>query len=76
MNQARSEKNTLLSKNKQARNELQTKHGEQEKMVKNLQSQQKTIQRIISEQKKKDAALNAQIDRMIAAEVARAKAEG
>lgn len=72
---ARREKNVLLSKGKQAKNDLQTKQGEQESMVKNLQRQQKTIQGIIDQQKKKDAALNAQIDRMIAAEVARAKAE-
>lgn len=39
-----------------------------------LQKQQKTIQSIIEDQRKKDAALNAQIDRLIAEEVAKAKA--
>ena len=39
-----------------------------------LQKEQKTIQNIIAQQKKKDAALNAQIDRLIAEEVARQKA--
>ena len=39
-----------------------------------LQRQQKTIQTIISQQHQKDAALNAQIDRMVAQEVAKARA--
>ena len=39
-----------------------------------MQKEQKTIQNIIAQQKKKDAALNAQIDRLIAEEVARQKA--
>ena len=43
-------------------------------MVNSLQKEQKNIQNIIAQQKKKDAALNAQIDRLIAEEVARQKA--
>jgi septal ring factor EnvC (AmiA/AmiB activator) len=43
-------------------------------MVTSLQKQQKTIQSIIDQQKKRDAELNAQIDRLIAQEIARAKA--
>ena len=43
-------------------------------MVTSLQKQQKTIESIIGEQRKKDAALNAQIDRLIAEEVAKARA--
>ena len=43
-------------------------------VVNTLQKEQKTIQNIIAQQKKKDAALNAQIDRLIAEEVARQKA--
>ena len=43
-------------------------------MVASLQNQQKTIQKIITEQKQKDAALNAQIDRLVAQEVAKARA--
>ena len=41
---------------------------------KKRRKEQKTIQNIIAQQKKKDAALNAQIDRLIAEEVARQKA--
>ena len=50
------------------------KQAEQQNVVKTLQKEQKTIQGIIAQQKKKDAALNAQIDRLIAEEIARQKA--
>jgi murein DD-endopeptidase MepM/ murein hydrolase activator NlpD len=43
-------------------------------VVSTLQKQQKTIQSLIEQQQKKDAELNAQIDRLIAEEIARAKA--
>ena len=39
-----------------------------------LQKQQKTIQAVIADQRQKDAATNAQIDRLIAQEVAKARA--
>ena len=39
-----------------------------------LQQQQKTIQAVIDDQRKKDAALNAQIDRMVEIEIAKARA--
>lgn len=68
------EKNTLLYKGKQERDALQGKQDEQQKMVSSLQKQQKTIQGIIADQRKKDAALNSQIDKLIAEEVAKAKA--
>ena len=63
----------MLSKDKKEHAALQNKQGEQEKMVAGLQKQQKTIQAIIDEQRKKDAALNAQIDRLIAIEVEKAR---
>ena len=47
---------------------------EQQNVVNTLQKQQKTIQGILDQQRKKDAALNAQIDKLIAEEIARAKA--
>lgn len=70
----RGQKNSLLNKNVQARTELEGKQTEQQNIVQGLQRQQKTIQTIIDEQKKKNAALNAQIDRLVAIEVAKAKA--
>lgn len=71
---ARGQKNQLLNRDVQARTELEGKQAEQQDIVKGLQKQQKTIQAIIDEQKKKNEVLNAQIDRLIAIEVAKAKA--
>lgn len=71
---ARGQKNQLLNRDVQARTELEGKQAEQQNIVKGLEKQQKTIQAIIDEQKKKNEVLNAQIDRLIAIEVAKAKA--
>lgn len=68
------EKNTLLYKGQQEKNALQGKQTEQQQMVNSLQKQQKTIQVVIDDQHKKNAALNAEIDKLIAVEVAKAKA--
>lgn len=68
------EKNNLLYKGKKEHAALEEKRTEQQAMVGQLQKQQKTIQSIIDEQKKKDAALNAQIEAEIAKEIARAQA--
>jgi len=64
----------LLAKGEEERKTLEDKQKEQNRVVKSLQREQKTIQNIIAQQKKKDAALNAQIDRLIAEEIARQKA--
>lgn len=71
---ARRQKTTLLARDEQERRSLEGKQEEQQNVVKSLQREQKTIQGIIAQQKKNDAALNAQIDRLIAEEVARQKA--
>ena len=68
------QKSVLLVRDEQERRSLEGKQEEQKKMVSSLQKQQKTIQSIIDKQKKRDAELNAQIDRLIAQEIARAKA--
>ncbi len=70
----RGHKNTLLDKGRREQAALQGKQDEQKRMVATLQKQQKTIQNVIAEQRRKDAELNAKIDRLIAEEVARAKA--
>ena len=71
------QKNALLAKGRQERIALQNQQQEQQNMVNSLQKQQKTIQGIITQEKQKDAALNAQIDKLIAIEMekARKKAE-
>jgi septal ring factor EnvC (AmiA/AmiB activator) len=71
---AKEQKSQLLAKGERERIALEDKQTEQQNVVKTLQKEQKTIQSIIAQQKKKDAALNAQIDRLIAEEVARQKA--
>lgn len=68
------QKNNLLYKGKKEKTALEGKQTEQQEMVSTLKKQQKTIQSVIADQRSKDAALNAQIDRLIAEEVAKAKA--
>ena len=68
------QKNDLLYRGVQEQKSLEGKQEVQKQVVSTLQKQQKTIEGIISEQRKKDQALNAQIDKLIAEEVARAKA--
>ena len=70
---ARGVKSNLLWKGKKEHAALEGKKVEQQKVVTSLQKQQKTIQNIIDEQKKKDAALNAKIDQLVAEEVERAR---
>ena len=53
---------------------MEGKQTQQQEMVQGLQKQQKTIQAVIADQRQKDAAINAQIDRLIAQEVAKARA--
>lgn len=74
LQQVKGHKNNLLYKGKQEKNALEGKQNEQQVMVQGLQKQQKTIQAVIADQRQKDAAINAQIDRLIAQEVAKARA--
>ena len=71
---AKRQKTQLLVRGEQERRALEGKQTEQQNVVKTLQKEQRSIQTIIAQQKQKDAALNAQIDRLIAEEVARQKA--
>ena len=68
------QKNALLIRDEEEKKSLESKQEEQQKVVNSLKKQQKTIQSIIEQQKKRDAQLNAQIDKLIAEEIARAKA--
>ena len=74
LNTSKRQKNDLLYRGEQEKKSLESKQVEQEKVVNSLKKQQKTIISIIDKQKKRDAELNAQIDRLIAEEIARAKA--
>ena len=68
------QKNALLIRDEEEKKSLENKQEEQQQVVNSLKKQQKTIQSIIEQQKKRDAQLNAQIDKLIAEEIARAKA--
>lgn len=67
------QKDALLARGVREHQQLETKQEEQKNMVSSLQREQKTIQGIIAQERKKDAALNAQIDRLIAIEVENAR---
>lgn len=72
LSHVKGQKNALLNKGVRQRQVLENQHTEQQQVVASLQSQQKTIQKVIAEQRQKDAALNAQIDRLVAIEVEKA----
>lgn len=67
-------KSDLLYRDELEKKSLESKQVEQEQVVNSLKKQQKTIQGIIDKQRKRDADLNTRIDKMIAEEIARAKA--
>lgn len=68
------QKNNLLYKGKQEHVKLEANKSQQQEIVNGLQKQQNTIQSIIADQRKKDAALNAEIDRQVEIEVAKVRA--
>lgn len=68
------EKNNLLYRGEQEKKTLESKQTEQQNVVSSLKKQQKTILGILEKQRQRDIELNARIDKMIAEEIARAKA--
>ena len=72
LNSVRKDKSNLLYKGKRTHAELQGKQAEQQKVVESLQAENATLQGVISEQKKKQAALDAKIDGLIALEIKKA----
>lgn len=73
LQQVRGQKNVMLNKGRQEHRALESKQSEQQTMVNSLQKQQKTIQSVIDKQRKDASALNAQIDRLVAIEVEKAR---
>lgn len=69
----RGHKSNLLAKGEKERKALEGQQTEQKNVVASLQKQQKTIQQVIAQQRKKDEQLNAEIDRQIAIEVEKAR---
>lgn len=70
---AKQKKHTLLNRGEKERANLESKQTEQKQVVSTLQKEQKTIQQIIDKQRKRDAELNAKIDRLIAEEMEKAR---
>ncbi len=68
------QKNNLLYKGRQEHAKLESNKSQQQEIVNGLQKQQSTIRSLIAEQRKKDAALNAEIDRQVEIEVAKVRA--
>ena len=68
------QKNNLLYKGRQEHAKLEANKNQQQEIVNGLQKQQGTIRVLIAEQRKKDAALNAEIDRQVEIEKAAAEA--
>ncbi|WP_333578655.1 peptidoglycan DD-metalloendopeptidase family protein [Leyella stercorea] len=73
LEQVRGQKNVMLDKGRAEHRALENKQTEQKTMVNSLQKQQKTIQGVIAQQRKNANALNAQIDRLVAIEVEKAR---
>lgn len=67
-------KDDLLYRGEKEKKSLESKQVEQQQVVTSLKKEQKAIQGIIAQQKKRDAELNARIDKLIAEEIAKAKA--
>lgn len=77
LKQKKQQKDALLARDVKERKLLEEKQEEQQQKVNSLKKEQKTIHAIIADQRKKDAALNAEIDRIVAREMelARQRAE-
>lgn len=73
LEQVRGHKNNLLQKGQQERKALEGQQAEQQTVVNSLQKQQKTLQGIIAKQRKDAQAINAQIDKLVAIEVEKAR---
>ena len=73
LQQVKGQKSNMLYKGQQERQALEGKQQEQQTVVNSLQKQQKTIQKVIAQQRKDAEAVNAQIERLIAIEVEKAR---
>ena len=69
----RGHKSNLLVKGRQVHSQMESKKVEQQKVVESLQNDQKVLQSVISNRQKKQQAINAQIDRLIAIEIRKAR---
>lgn len=73
LQQVRGSKTKLLSDSEQEKRKLEEQEKEKKTLLTSLQKKQKSLQSEISQKRKKANQLNAQIDRLIEAEIAAAK---
>ena len=73
LEQVRGHKSNLLVKGRNVHIQMENKKVEQQKVVASLQNDQKVLQSVISDRQKKQQAINAQIDRLIAIEIRKAR---
>ena len=73
LNQTRTHLSTALAHSEKQQQQMEARQAEQKRMVAELQKQQQTVKRLITEQQQEEAKLNAQIDRIIAEELERAR---
>ncbi len=71
---SRIKKTALLARGEQEQKTLEGKQTAQQEQVAQLKKQQQTVDALIQEQQRREAELNARIDKLIAEEVAREKA--
>ena len=73
LSDAKRYKHVLLNKDAKEKQALSVQKQESQQIVASLKNQQKTIQGVIEDQKKRDAVLNSRIDALIAEEIERAR---
>lgn len=69
----REQMSQLLALSQQEQNQLANRQATQRHLVEQLQQEKKTVQTLITQQQKREAELNKQIDRLIAEELERAR---
>lgn len=72
--QARDARKAMLARQEQERQTLERQQNEKQQMARELQKQQRTVTALIDRQQKEEARVNAEIDRIIAEEIAREQA--
>ena len=71
---SKQQKDTLLRREQREQHKLEGQQTQQREQVEKLRKEQKSVQALIEQQQKQEAALNARIDQLIAEELAREKA--
>lgn len=73
LKQVRVQKYTLLYKDRQAHAQMQSKRLEQQQVVNSLKKDQQTLQTVIAQHRKTQQTINAQIDKLVAIEIQKAR---